>query len=71
MTDRGAGWGARREVVHRATSALRQLVEAEIGAPGRTTALNITLSFDPSNLAIQSRARREGEARVLSLHFDH
>ncbi|HEV8308244.1 MAG TPA: solute carrier family 23 protein [Methylomirabilota bacterium] len=55
MEERGAAWGARREIVRRATYAIHQCVETLLDAPETTGPFSITVAFDEFNLDVQVR----------------
>jgi xanthine permease XanP len=52
MQDQGAAWGARREVINRATFGAVQLLELLGGTPGRT---ELEARFDEFNLDLRVR----------------
>lgn len=63
MDERGAAWGARREVIRRAAFAIDQLVETVLDAPEPPGPLAVGVSFDEFNLDVEVRYR--GEALEL------
>jgi NCS2 family nucleobase:cation symporter-2 len=74
MEETGAAWGARREIVRRATYALSQLVETLLDAPAPPGPVAIAVSFDEFNLDVQARytgeplelpERRPSEREIL------
>ncbi len=57
METTGAAWGARREIVQRATFALQQLVEALLDSDYSGEAIQLEASFDEFNIEIRARYR--------------
>jgi xanthine permease XanP len=55
MESHGATWGARREVIYNATSALNELVECVSGAKLARSKIQVGVSFDEFNLDIDVR----------------
>jgi xanthine permease XanP len=57
MENQGAAWGARREVIYRAISALQELFEAVSSSRLAESDLEVDVSFDEFNLDVEARYR--------------
>ena len=57
MEEKGAAWGARREVIRRAAFAIQQFVETALDAPDAPGPMTVAVSFDEFNLDVQVRYR--------------
>ena len=55
MDSQGGKWGARHEVIRKATGALNELYEAVQGAAGVPTAVSVEARFDELNLDLTAR----------------
>jgi xanthine permease XanP len=63
MERQGAAWGARREVIYRAVSAINELFEAVTSSGLAEGKVEMEVAFDEFNLEVE--ARYEGEPPVL------
>ncbi len=63
MEKQGAAWGARREVIYRAISAIHELFEAVSSSNLAKGDIEVDVSFDEFNLDVE--ARYKGEPLVL------
>jgi len=55
MDSQGGKWGARREVIQKATAALNELYEAAQAVTGRPTVVSVEACFDELNLDLAAR----------------
>jgi NCS2 family nucleobase:cation symporter-2 len=55
MDSQGGKWGARREVIQKAISALNELYEAAQATSGKPTAVSVEARFDELNLDLTAR----------------
>ncbi len=55
MEKQGAAWGARKEVIYRAISALHELYEAVTGSNLAEGEIEVEVSFDEFNLDVEAR----------------
>jgi len=59
MEKQGAAWGARREVIYRAISAIHELFEAVYSSRLIKGDMEVDVSFDEFNLDVEARYRGE------------